>query len=213
MTTTQQYATEHGLSVRRVRALAAAGRLPAHRSGTTWVIEDGARHEPSRAPRPMAAPMRQRLLSALRDQSLIGLTGPDRVRVARHLSALRTSEEPAALLRAWFRDEVPTGWTPGELMVRQAHEYRDSRVAALVRRPRRTFASTPDRLARSVADERAIQHLTRLELAVLADVEPVVVTDLERGRPGVALGATRRVLRALDVEPLALPPVTSGQRP
>jgi hypothetical protein len=209
MTTTEEYADEHGISPRRVRALAAAGRIPAHRVGTAWVIEDGARHEASHAPRPMGARMRQLLLRALRDQSLVGLTGPDRIRVARHLGALRAADEPAALLRAWFRDDVPTGWTPGELIVRQAHEGRDDRVAALVRRPRRTFASTPERLARAIVDERSIRQLSRDELAVRAGVAADVVADLERGRPGVGIGATRSVLRALDVEPLALPPVTT----
>ena len=207
--TTEEYANEHGISPRRVRALAAAGRIPAQRIGTSWVIEAGARHEPSHAPRPMGGKMRALLIRALRDQSLVGLTGPDRIRVARHLAALRTSDEPASLLRAWFRDDVPTGWSPGELIVRQAHEGRDDRVTALVRRPRRTFASTPERLARAVTDERTIRQLSRAELAARADVAADVVADLERGRPGVGVGAIRSVLRALDVEPLALPPVTT----
>ncbi|MBM7474566.1 hypothetical protein [Curtobacterium herbarum] len=88
------------------------------------MIEDGGRHEVSRAPRPMGVKMRALLLRALRDQSVVGLTGADRIRVARHLAALRTAEDPASLLRAWFRGDVPTGWSPGELMVSQAHEGR-----------------------------------------------------------------------------------------
>jgi hypothetical protein len=209
MVTTEEYANEHGISPRRVRALAAAGRIPAQRVGASWAIESGARYEPSRAPRPMGGKMRALLLVALRDQSLVGLTGPDRIRVVRHLAALRAADEPAALLRAWFRDDVPTGWSPGELMVRQAHEGRDDRVAVLVRRRRRTFASTPERLARAIIDERMIRQLSRVELAARAGVTPDVVADLERGHPGVGLGATRSVLRALDVEPLALPPVAA----
>jgi hypothetical protein len=209
MVTTEEYANEHGISPRRVRALAAAGRIPAQRVGTSWAIEPGAQHEPFRAPRPMGGKMRALLLRALRDQSLVGLTGPDRIRVARHLAALRAADDPASLLRAWFRDDVPTGWSPGELIVRQAHEGRDDRVTALVRRPRRTFGSTPERLARAIIDERMIRQLSRVELAACAGVTPDVVADLERGRPGVGLGATRSVLRALDVEPLALPPVTT----
>ncbi|GAA1494553.1 helix-turn-helix domain-containing protein [Curtobacterium herbarum] len=64
-------------------------------------------------------------------------------------------------------------------------------------------------MARAIIDERLIRQLSRVELAACAGVTPDVVADLERGRPGVGLYAIRSVLRALDVEPLALPPVTT----
>lgn len=154
--------------------------------------------------------MRRQLIEALRNQSLVGLTGPDRLRVARHLRQLRDSDNPADLLRAWFRGEVPSGWSPGELIVRQAQEGLDDRVSALVNKSRRKFTSSSGRLARVVSDERAIQGLSVAELARRAEVSVDVISALERARPGVRVGETRRILRALDVTPLALPPVTVG---
>lgn len=213
MTTTEQYAAAHGISARRVRTLASQGAIPAHRRGKTWVIDSEDRPARAAAPRSMGTAMRAHMIRALRAQSLDGLTGPDRVRVAKHLGQLRRADNPADLLRAWFRDQVPAGFTPGEVIVRQAHERRDDRVVALVRKPRRKFAITGDRLARVIADERAIHQWTVGDLAALADVEARDIIDLEKGKPGVRIGSTRAALRALGVQPLALPPVTVRPTP
>ncbi|WP_198416978.1 helix-turn-helix transcriptional regulator [Cryobacterium sp. TMS1-13-1] len=58
---------------------------------------------------------------------------------------------------------------------------------------------------RSVSDERAIRGLTRADLAAAAGVELVVLSAIERGKPVESIAAIRRVLRALDIEPSAIP--------
>lgn len=145
-------------------------------------------------------------LHALSDTTVEGLVGSDRVRIAHYLAQVRNADEPAALLRAWFRGAAaPVSHTLGEVLVRAAMRGEDDQVAARVRRARRRFLNSPARLARVVSDERAIHGLTRAELAERADTSEGDVRSIESGRPVSSLPTVLRIVRALDVQPLALP--------
>jgi hypothetical protein len=206
MLTASEYAAQNGISARRARKLAESGAISARRHGRMWVIEEAARQEVAGA-RPMGEQMRRAVMSALGDQELAGLTGPVRARAAAHLRQLRESENPAALLRAWFRGgQPPTGFAHGAVVVRDALDGRDERVREYLRRPKRKFLYSYSKLAGVVRAERSISGLTRAGLAQAAGLSPAVVAAIESGKPA-AIPDIRRALRALHVEPLALPPV------
>lgn len=206
VTTISEYAAQHGISPRRARALAQQGRLPARRVGRAWVLDEGVATTPAVSTRPMSERTRRLFLRALSDQTLREVTGSDRRRIAAYLGRLRASDRPAALIRAWFRGaHLPTGFTLGVLLVRAALEHQDDVVAERLARPQRRYLNSPERLARVVADERAIHGLSRAQLADRAGTTPGDVAAVEAGRPVDTMLTVLRVVNALDVRPLALP--------
>jgi len=77
---------------------------------------------------------------------------------------------------------------------------------------KRKFIDTTARLAAVVRDERTAKGLTQAELATRAKVGRRFVLDLEAGHPRAELSKTLDVLRALDVQPLAVPVAHPGAR-
>lgn len=206
VTTTADYAAEHGISQRRARALAQQGRIPARRVGRAWTLDEGAAISPVGGTRPMSPRTRSMFVRALSDQSVEGLTGSDRRRIAGYLNRLRRAEHPAALLRAWFRGAAaPDGFTLGALLVRAAMQGDDGIVAERLARPHRRFLNSPARLARVVIDERAIHGFTRAELAARAGITEQDVKAVESGKPVDTLLTVLQVVNTLEVQPLALP--------
>lgn len=211
MVTIAEYATAHGISPRRARTLAQQGRVPARRIGRAWVLDDDATTSPVTGTRPMSPRTRVMFLRALSDQSVRGLTGSDRRRIAGYLNRLRQAEHPAALLRAWFRGAVtPSGFSLGEMLVRAAMDGDDDIVSERLARPQRRFLNSPDRLARVVADERAIHGFTRAELAARAGTTEHDVKAVESGEAVDSLVTVLQVVNALDVHPLAVPTAAVG---
>ncbi len=80
-------------------------------------------------------------------------------------------------------------------------------VDAALTRPRREYLRQADDLADTVSTERAIHGLTRRELAAAAGVSVEDVRRIEAAETVRSIGAVRRVLRVLEVEPSALPDV------
>lgn len=70
---------------------------------------------------------------------------------------------------------------------------------------RRPFINTVERLARVTAETRAEAGITPAELAERAGVDQDFVADIEAGRPRAEVGRAVRVLRALDMQPRAIP--------
>ena len=88
------------MSARRVRALIAAGRVNAAKVGTSWQVEtlpDGRRHR-----RPLSVRSRRMFVHALHYRTLTGLSAPIVRRTAARIRALRTADDPSALLADWW---------------------------------------------------------------------------------------------------------------
>lgn len=201
-----QYAELAGVSPRRVRALARAGAVPAEKVDGRWVI-----HAPQpvrrAGRRPLSTTSQRALARTLRSRSLNGLTGQMRARTAERLRLLRTADDPAQLLVDWWAGRPPRELDGGSNLVVHAIAGNRDRVWEVLHRPRREYLRDPATLARMVRDERAVQALTRTDLADLADVDRHLVTDIERALPLRDLVGVRKVLRALRIEPTALPPM------
>jgi len=71
--------------------------------------------------------------------------------------------------------------------------------------PKRLFLDTAERLAREVVDARTRQSVSVSELSAQAEVPATLIEAMERGSAVYDLSAIVRVLKALDIEPLALP--------
>ena len=99
------YAAKNGLSVRRVQAQAASGALPARRVAGRWLIDESLEHR-AVARRPLGARMQKALSARLEDLD-DGLTPTEKVRLVRHLDDLRSADDPADLIWAWFRPRQP----------------------------------------------------------------------------------------------------------
>lgn len=70
---------------------------------------------------------------------------------------------------------------------------------------KRRYIDTTERLASVVREERTAKGLTQAELAARAKVGRRFILDLEAGHPRAELAKTLDVLRALEVQPLAVP--------
>lgn len=190
-----------------MRALVAAGRVSAHKVGGRWEVTglgQGARQR-----RPLSQRSRAILAQALQTRSLRGLTGQDRARTAARIRQLRTCDDAPQLLVDWWAGSAPgpTGLA-ANLVEHALAGNRGYVTQTLARRPREYLRRRED-LADVVATERTIRGLTRRQLAESAGVRVEDVRAVERAQP-VATPATRRVLRAVGVEPTALPDMVAS---
>ncbi len=193
-------ATQMGVSPRRVRAMAAEGRIPARREGSAWVIEGLASPKGRRA---LSARSWQHLAKALKQRSLDGLSGQERARTAARIKQLRTSDHPSRLLTDWQPSNAPRDVFLDSL-VAHAERNDDSYLKRALGRPAEYLRSSQE-LAQIVSSERAIRGESRRRLAAAAGVSEGLVRDIESGRPLASPGQVRRVLRTLEVKPTALP--------
>lgn len=76
-----------------------------------------------------------------------------------------------------------------------------ARVGGMVHK----FMNTTERLAEVVRSQRHALGLTQAEVATKAGVGRRFVVDLESGHPRAELGKTLAVLKAVDVDALAIP--------
>lgn len=206
----REAAQQLGVSERRARALAASGIMPARKVGTAWVVDD-ATARPGRG-RPLAPTAQRHLTEALHNRSLVGLRGHDRTRTAQRLRTLRSSPDPALLLRRWFprgavsRNGIPVNF--GHRIVALAHLGKNQNVRELLERRTTEYLRDPEDLAEVVASERAIHGLSTADLAMQANTTVDAIRSLEKHGTYTSPGALRSVLSSLDVSPAALPPFT-----
>ncbi|KAB1640988.1 helix-turn-helix domain-containing protein [Gulosibacter chungangensis] len=196
----EEAAAELNVSSRRVRALIAEGRIPAHREGNAWIIESLTAPKTRRSLSPRSW---QQLARALKLRALEGLVGQERSRTAARIKALREAKHPSQLLLDWRPKDAPRDLYMDSL-VAYAELGHDDYLKLSVKRPPEYLRDSQD-LAQVVAAERAIQGATRKSLAEAADVPISLVRDIETGKPLTSLGGLRRVLKALEIEPRALP--------
>lgn len=201
----REAAARLGVSPRRVRTLISEGKVDARKAGRHWKIDELPQTRSAR--RPLSPRSRQQLAAALHSRSLDGLVGQERARTASRIRALRSSDDPATLLLDWWggQPEERDRFVRSLLLRAQAGDRSGVRDTLRERHP--AYLSTPQRLSERIATERAIRALTFSELAELAGVDASNVRDLERGRMQKTPGPARRVLKALDVTPSALPPL------
>ncbi len=207
----QEAARALGVSPRRVRALIAAGRIPAVRAGREWRVHE---LEPTRSRRPLSPRSRDILAHALHFRSLRGLTGQDRARTAARIRELRASQHPGRLLVDWWGGRPDGRDAYVSSLIARALAGDEDGVREAVRRRVPEYLARADALADRVATERAVQGMTRERLATVAAVPVTSVADVESSRPGTPPAQIRRILRALGVEPVALPvPTASSPAP
>lgn len=197
-----------GVTPRRIRALIQQGRLTAHKQGQAWNIDGLDLHRARR--RPLSEHSRLILARALHNRSLVGLTGQDRKRTAARIGELRTSDDAAALLIDWWGGKPFGPLNFGTNLVDHALEGNSAYVAEALRQPRREYLRKPTDLADVVSSERAILGLTPQELAVRAEVRLADLRKIERGERLSTPAPARKILRALDIEPTALPDLAAA---
>lgn len=201
----REFAAARGITERRVRALIRKGAIPAVKQGRAWSIEAGA-PTAARSRRPLSAASRRDLLKALMRRSISELSGQSRARTAERIRMLRESDNPARLLSEWWGGVAPAVVDGGTSLVASAVVGDDERVRSVVRRRVNEYLRSPRDLADTVLSERTIRGLSATALAHRADVSVPAVRSLESATP-TNLQAMRRVLRELDVEPIALPDI------
>ena len=208
----KEYAKARNISERGVRKLIERGRVHATRKtgSKAWVIEDSPEPRHTRGRRPLAPRSQDALIHFFRTNNLEALDPKTRERTAQRIRLLRGSEKPAAILADWFAGQAPVGLNAGSNLVAHAVAGHDDRVRQVLHRKHAEYLRERADLAQRVRDERAIRGLTRADLAAAADVELPVLSAIERGKSIASVAAVRRVLRALDIEPAAIP--ASGAR-
>lgn len=194
-----------GVTPRRVRALIDKGELPAHKVGSRWVVDSlpSAR----RQRRPLSSRSRSHLERALRAWSLAGLDGQERIRTAKRLLELQTAANPASILLDWWGGTAEATDAFMRNLLERALRGDADGVRATLRRSHPAYLATLERLSDRVSTERLIKGYSREALADLAKVSVETLAAIEAGRPTTSPGPSRRVLRALDVSPTALPPM------
>lgn len=200
----KQAAAALDVSPRRVLAMIAAGQIAATKVSGSWQITDLPTVRSQR--RPLSERSRSLLAQALHTRSLSGMHGQELSRTAARVRELRSSENPAALMVDWWGGKVPS--TPvnfGTNLVRHAIEGEAEYVREALHRPRREYLRRPEDLADTVRTERRIRGQSTQQLADHAEIPVAEVRAIEDGRPPSSPTVSRRVLRALDIEPTALP--------
>lgn len=199
----KQAAEQLRVSPRRIVAMIGAGQIDATKVGRSWQIET----VPSlRSRRTLSAKSRQLLARALHTRSLAGTTGQERARTAERIRELRSSSDPATLLIEWWGGAVEgEAVNFGTNLVRHAVAGNRDYVREALHLPRREYLRRPEDLADAVATERRIRALSVDALARAADVPVSDIRRLERAVPVTSPSIARKVLRALDIEPTALP--------
>lgn len=200
-------ADQLGVTSRRVRALISEGKIPAHRVGAKWSITA---LPVRRIRRPLSLASRQRLAKVLHSRSLKGLEGQALVRTADRVRQLRESDSPARLLLDWWGGKPDEKDVYVRNLLQRALAGDEDGVRDELRRRHPAYLSTRARLADRITAERRIRGLSAAQLADAAGVRAFIVRDLEKGRPIRSPGPSRRVLRALDIVPSALPPMGSA---
>ena len=203
----KEYAQARSISERGVRKLIERGRIPASRKpgSKAWIIEDSSATRHTRSRRPLAPRSQDALIHFFRTNTLGGLDSKTKERTAQRIRLLRSSDAPAAVLADWFNGQPPAGLNAGSNLVAHAVAGNEDRVRQVLHRKYAEYLRERVDLAQRVSDERAIQGLTRADLAAAAGVELAVLSAIERGKPVESIAAVRRVLRALDIEPSAIP--------
>ena len=197
-------AVELSVTPRRVRALIADGKIAAHKAGAHWEIDALPRE---RKTRPLSRRSQEHLVKALRSRSLRGIEGHERARTARRLHTLRTSRNPAAILLDWWGGHTDEHDIFFRSLLERALAGDSHGVRETLQRRQPAYLATTARLSDRITTERRIQGLTQEELANLAGVKTSAVRDLERGRAMSSPSPSRRVLKALNIVPSALPPM------
>ena len=185
--------------------MARSGTIRAHRVGGHWEIDEVAPRRRTR--RPLSEGSRLALTHSLHTRTLDGLSGQLRARTAERIRLLRTADEPADILFDWWGGVAPTHLDGGSNLVMHAIEGDRGRVREVLHRPRSEYLREPSALAQTVRDERTIKGLTRNELAERAGVDPALVGSIERAERLSDIVGLRKVLAAIAIEPLALPPM------
>lgn len=198
-----QYAEAARVSPRRIRALIASGALNAKKVGRSWEISGGPQRPLGR--RPLSPISQDALADALHSRSLSGITGQTRARTAARIRALRESDDPASLLADWWGGKKPRVLNGGTSLVLHALRGDNDLVRTRLQLKPNEYLRRREDLADVVITERSIHGLSRRELAEAARVSVEVIAGIERAEPANSPGALRRVLRALEVEPSALP--------
>ncbi|MCL2849863.1 MAG: helix-turn-helix domain-containing protein [Micrococcales bacterium] len=191
-----------GVSPRRVRALVAAGRVGAHKTSGRWEVTE-LRNRPARS-RPLSARSRQMLAQTLHTRTLGDLAGQDRARTAARIGELRTSPDPGRLLVDWWAGAPPGPGVLAANLVEHARAGNRDYVGETLRRRPVEYLRRPEVLADVVASERTFRRMTVTQLAQAAGVTAADVRHVERAHV-VSPPTTRRILRAVRVEPTALP--------
>ena len=192
-----------GMSERRVRALFQQDKFKAQKIGRTWQIDELDLHRTTR--RPLSEHSRLILSRALHSRSLPGLTGQDRLRTAKRIAELRSSDNPALPFIDWWGGKP---WAPlniGTNLVDHALDGNTAYVFENLHRRQDECLRKPKGLADIVSSERLIQGFTQTELASMADVP---LADLKKIELAILLPSptpSRRILRTLNIEPTALP--------
>jgi hypothetical protein len=205
-----EFARQRGISERRVRALIANGSVHATKHARAWKIDSGS--APTLAPsrRPLSAESRKALSAAIQTQSIASLEGQLRARTAKRVRALREADNPAALLADWWGNVAPAIVDAASSMAARAVDGDHDSVREQLRRHPTRYLRLREDLAETVLTERTIQGFSIHALAAKADVTPQQLRRIEQASPDT-VRSMRRVLRALNLEPTALP-TPQGER-
>lgn len=195
----REYAERAGISVQRAGVLARQGRIPAHREGREWVVDDDAPLSVRRSRRPLSSRSQQQLIEFFDTQNLDHVVGTDRVRTAERIRLLRQVEYPGALLRDYFAGSPEPRGFGGASMVRAALHNKDEFVAEVVRYLPRENLPDMAAVARCIRDHRLIRGLNLEEAASLSEMSPHELRAIEDGEtPRRGTLTVLKVLRALD---------------
>lgn len=193
------FATREGMSVQRAAKLAREGRIPAVKEGRSWVLADDAtlkRH----TRRPLSEQSATDFITFLNTGTLDHVTGDRKRRTAQRVNQYWNAENPAELLREWFRGISLTETRGGAAIIDAARKGLDALVSEVRNNKGSWILSGREQIRRRVSDYMAIQNLRAPEIAEGTGVPISTVETLaRRGHSPTGNLDANRVVRALGI--------------
>lgn len=187
--------------MQRARQLARTGRVPAHREGRAWAIDETAiAPTTGRTRRPLAPQTREALIRFFDTRNLDHVTGMPKQRLTKVIRNLKRAENPSVLLRDYFAGAAVPEGHGGAAIVRAALKGNDRDANLAVRMGRHHTITSLEQLATRARDARMLAGLSLDEAAERAALPPEQIRGLERGDPASYRPlSVHRLARVIDM--------------
>lgn len=193
------FAAREGMSVQRAARMAREGRIPAVKQGRRWLVEPDATLTRFTR-RPLSERSAHDFITFLNTGTLDHVTGDRKRRTAQRVRQYWQADNPAGLLREWFRGITLDETRGGAAIVTAAHKGLDDLVLEVRHNKGSWVLQGKELVRRRISDYMAIHNLRVEQVADQAGVPISTVQALvNQGFSPTGNLDANRVVRTLGI--------------